>query len=113
MAEVGPLVAALRRVSDRGPGTVRYQAAGHEVDILTRGVGMVATSTWSARALAREPYDLAVNVGVCGSFRAELEPGTVVHVISDCIAELGAEDGDAFLTVQQLPLLGEDEFPFK
>ena len=36
----------------------------------------------------------------------------MVHVRADRIAELGAEDGDAFITVQELQLLGDDEFPF-
>ena len=31
---------------------------------------------------------------------------------SDRVAELGAEDGPSFLTVQQLQLLAADEFPF-
>ena len=39
---------------------------------------------------------------MCGSFDRALEPGTVVHVGSDRIAELGAEDDDAFLTIQEL-----------
>ena len=37
-------------------------------------------------------------------------PGTVVHVVSDRLAELGAEDGDRFLTLQELELPGESEF---
>jgi futalosine hydrolase len=49
---------------------------------------------------------------VCGSFRSDLAPGTVVHVISDGLPELGAEDGAGFLTIQEMQLLGDDEFPF-
>ena len=55
---------------------------------------------------------LALNVGVCGSFRKSLTLGSVVHVVSDRLVEMGAEDGGAFLTIQQLELLGADEFPF-
>jgi futalosine hydrolase len=36
-----------------------------------------------------------------------------VHVVSDRLAELGAEDDDAFLSIQELTLLGENEFPFR
>ena len=36
-----------------------------------------------------------------------------MHVTADRIAELGAEDGDDFLTIHQLQLVGEDEFPFE
>ena len=32
--------------------------------------------------------------------------------MSDRLVELGAEDGDAFLTIQEMKLLGDDEFPF-
>jgi futalosine hydrolase len=85
----------------------------HQVDVLTTGVGMIATAAWCGRVLARESYDLAVNLGVCGSFDPACPPGTVVNVVADCIAELGAEDGEQFLTVQQLGLLGANEPPFR
>jgi futalosine hydrolase len=83
------------------------------VDVLTTGVGMVATAAWCSRAMAHVQYDLAWNVGLCGAFDRTLDLGTVVHVVSDRIAELGAEDAEAFLTIQQLNLLGDDEFPFR
>jgi futalosine hydrolase len=112
-AEVDPFVAGLSRVAETGPRSSRYTGAGHELDVLTTGVGMVATSSWCSRALCAERFDVALNVGVCGSFRATFEPGAVVHVVSDRLVELGAEDGDGFLTIQQINLLGDDEFPFK
>jgi futalosine hydrolase len=110
--EVAPVVAALRLASDRNPRMRTYSNADHEIDVLTTGVGMVATAAWCSRALAQSSYGLALNAGVCGSFDAALVPGTVVHVVSDCFAELGAEDGDAFLTAQQMNLIGDDDFPF-
>jgi len=112
-AEVGPFVTGLRRTADRGPRVTQYEGAGHDVDVLVSGIGMVATASWLSRVLAREQYDLALNLGVCGSFDRTIEPGTVVHVVSDRLAELGAEDGDAFLTIQQLHLLDENEPPFR
>lgn len=79
------------------------------MDVLTTGVGMVATAAHCSRALARTRYDVALNVGVCGSFDPALPPGAVVHVVRDRLAELGAEDGDAFLTLRELNLGGDDE----
>jgi len=111
-AELSPLVAGLRRVSAVAPRVTRYQGAGHDIDVLISGVGMVATATWCARVLSAERFDVALNLGVCGSFRPEIFPGAVVHVVSDRLPELGAEDGDAFLTIQEMKLLGDDEFPF-
>ena len=73
---------------------------------------MVATAAWCSRAFAAEHYDLALNVGLCGSFDTALVPPSLVHVTADRIAELGAEDGDDFLTIHELQLLDENEFPF-
>ena len=73
---------------------------------------MVATAAWCSRVLAASPYDFALNLGVCGSFDPALPPGTVVQIRSDRIAELGAEDGDGFLTAQELKLVGDHEFPY-
>jgi futalosine hydrolase len=112
-AEVAPFVAGLRDAADAGPRVKTYTCAGHGVDVLTTGVGMVATAAWCSRALTQSRYDLALNLGVCGSFDRALPPATVVHVVSDRIAELGAEDDEAFLTIQELKLLGEEEFPFR
>jgi futalosine hydrolase len=83
---------------------------GTHIEPLITGVGMVATAAKTARALALTRYDLALNVGVCGSFDRALKPGCVVHVVSDRIAELGAEDDDAFLTIDELRLPGEPVF---
>jgi futalosine hydrolase len=110
--EVAPLASALRFCGDAGANTKRYAHAGHDVDLLVTGVGMVATAAWCSRALAASPYDVAINAGLCGSFDRSLAPGTVVHVVADRIAELGAEDGDAFLTIYQLGLLDANAFPF-
>jgi futalosine hydrolase len=112
-AEVAPFVSTLQRVSDVGPQVTRYHAAGHDVDTLLTGIGMVATAFWCSRLLSTERFDAALNFGVCGSFRADLDPGTVVHVVSDRLVELGAQDGDGFLTIQQLQLPHDDEFPFR
>ena len=111
-AEVAALVTSLDPLSGRSSRLKSYTHQPHSVDILTTGVGMVATATWCSGVFARERYDLVLNAGVCGSFRPALPPGSVVHVTTDRIADLGAEDDDAFLSVQELQLLGEDEFPW-
>jgi futalosine hydrolase len=80
----------------------------HHLDVLITGVGMVATAARCAQALARTRYDVAYNFGVCGAFDPALSPGTVVHVVSDRASELGAEDGNRFLTLHDLGLAPDD-----
>jgi futalosine hydrolase len=118
-AEIGPVTAGLRPstrsrslMAGGGDRIERYLCGDHDVDVLVSGVGMVATATWCTHTLGRERYDLALNLGVCGSFDRALTPGTVVHVVSDCLAELGAEDDEAFLSIHQMNLLAENEPPF-
>jgi len=89
-AEIAPLASVL--------------ASRRNVDTLVTGVGMVATAAQCARALTQKPYDFALNLGLCGSFDRMLPPGSVVHVVTDCLPELGAEDGDAFLAIESLNL---------
>ena len=81
-----------------------------DVDVLVTGVGMVSTAARCARALALTRYDLALNVGICGSFDRALAPGSVVHVVRDHIAELGAEDNEEFVTIEAIRLPAEWTF---
>ncbi len=111
-AEAAPFVAKIGAASARGAGLHRYKYGAHTVDVLVTGVGMVATAARCSRALAYMPYELALNVGICGTFDRSIELGTAVHVVSDRIAELGAEDDERFLTIQELQLLSEDDPPF-
>jgi futalosine hydrolase len=105
------IVSATARETDSIGARLR-DFSQHHIDLLITGVGMVATAARCAESMTRERYDLALNLGVCGTFDRALPLASVVHVVTDRIAELGAEDGDAFLTVQQMGLLGENEFPF-
>jgi futalosine hydrolase len=102
--EIAPIVASLGSGTSAGDGITRYVSGGHETDVLVTGIGMVATAVWSTRALMRTPYDAGLNLGLCGSFNRRLPPGAAVHVVSDRISELGAEDGDAFLPLDALKL---------
>jgi futalosine hydrolase len=89
---------------------IAYVYRSHDVDVLVTGVGMVATAAWTSRVLAETRYDFALNLGVCGSFNPALPLGGVVHVVSDRIAELGAEDDDRFLPIEELGLPTEYRF---
>lgn len=74
-----------------------------EIDCLITGVGMVATAFYTAKVLD-ETYDMAMNMGICGTFNANLEIGAVINIYEDCLAEMGAEDGTKFLSMEDLKL---------
>lgn len=89
----------------------RALPAHHSIDQLITGVGMVATAVAVARSLARTPYDLALNLGVCGAFDRAVPLASVVHVVSDQLSELGVEDGPAFIAAQDVGLVEPDRPP--
>jgi futalosine hydrolase len=86
------------------PRLISGPRGDHSIEVLVTGVGMVATAARCGLALATTRYDLALNFGVCGAFDHTLAPGTVVHVTEDRLSELGAEDGDRFIPIEDLDL---------
>lgn len=70
-------------------------------DLLITGVGMVATAFALGRHLSHK-YTLVVNFGIAGCFDRNIALGTVLNITEDTFAELGAENGDDFLTITDL-----------
>lgn len=71
---------------------------------LITGVGMVATAYHLGKKLAANSYDLVLNVGIAGCFSKDIALGAVVEINRDLFTELGAEDGDSFLTIDSMGL---------
>jgi futalosine hydrolase len=91
-----------------------YKFDDHEIISLVTGVGTVATAwtmtKWISSGL--KP-DLAVNIGIAGSYRNEILNGDVVVPVSDCFADAGIETPDGFLTLAEAGLEDPDRFPFR
>lgn len=81
----------------------------HNFKLLITGVGMVATAFALGRELATEQYNLAINVGIAGSFDCNIALGDLMEITEDTLAELGAEDNETFLPISQLGF-GESNF---
>lgn len=70
--------------------------------VLITGVGMVATAYQLGSYLAKHPVEAVLNVGIAGSFDADLPAGSLVRVVSDSFSELGAENDEDFLSIDQM-----------
>ncbi|WP_026897183.1 futalosine hydrolase [Daejeonella oryzae] len=97
-SEIEPLHSYLEKSGSK----TSFEINGHQIDILMSGVGMVATAFCMGRHLAKNSYDLAINLGICGSFDFDLNLGEVVLITEDVFAEQGAEDGDEFISIDKL-----------
>lgn len=90
-----------------------FNYRGIELHALITGVGMVATAFSLGQKLAKFSYSLAINIGIAGAFDRQLNLGEVVEVISDQFSEMGAEDQQSFISLAEMGLTAENEFPFK
>lgn len=103
--EVQPLLIQMESVRNFGSNLISCNYKKLDINFLITGVGMVATAYHLGKNLSNG-YDLAINIGICGSFNRNLELGSVVNVYEDCFSELGAENGDSFLNLEDLKLNG-------
>ena len=110
--EIKPLLAELGKGRVMKHHVTRYRYKQFQVDILITGVGMVPTAALTSIVLGRYSYDAVINAGICGSFNRSIPIGKVLNISSDCLPETGAEDGEHFLSIIDLKLLDQDEFPF-
>lgn len=106
--EVQPLLGQLELCSNLDGKFINCRYKNLEIDILIAGVGMVSTAYYTGKKLSNV-YDLALNIGICGSFNRNLEIGEVVNIVQDHFGDLGAEDGEQFLSIKEIGLEGDIE----
>lgn len=110
--EIKPLLSALGKGRALQNHVTRYKFKNFQIDVLITGVGMVPTAVFTSMALGKHIYDAVINAGICGSFNRDIPIGKVLNISTDCLPETGAEDGEHFLSIIDLKLLDQDDFPF-
>ncbi len=113
LLEVKPLIDNAKKLEQVNPKLARYLIRDKEFYLLCTGVGMVATAFHLGNTLANNSYNYVINVGIAGSFDKNLSIGDVVEITQDELPEMGAENGAHFLSLLDLKLVQENEFPFE
>ncbi len=105
------ILSNIRGIVNSGGG---FEKGGYKIDTLVTGVGSISTS-WSLSKWfsVNEKPDLAINIGIAGSFNKDIAAGDVVVAASDCFADAGIESGRGFLTLAEAGLQDADSFPFR
>ncbi len=108
------LLVAATEIELDGVRKALNERAFNQLDITyaVTGVGMVNTVLHLTRMLMADRFDLAVNIGIAGSFDPNIVIGEVVQVKEDRIAWLGAEDRDIFLRAEEMGLCPLQEVVF-
>src|SRR5690606_32993879 len=88
-AEIAPF---LNKLAIQGIPDEAINFNHHELKFLITGVGMVSTAFALGKEFAAQKFDLALNVGIAGSFSKKIKLGQLVEIKEDIFSELGAED---------------------
>lgn len=107
--EAGALGKVSGIVSENGG----YRFRDLNISVLVTGIGTVPVA-WGIMHWISEngKPDLAINIGIAGSFRDHIANGEVVMPVLDCFSDCGIEDGGNFLSLFDAGLMNTDEFPF-
>lgn len=108
--EIEPLLVNFTFIEQVNQKLRKYSYKNHFIDVLIPGVGMTCTAFWMGKTLTKNYYDFALNLGLAGSFKDDIEIGEVVNVSSDRISELGAQDGEKFLSLIDMDLIEDEDF---
>jgi len=105
---------ALIKIPGLNSSSEGYSLGKCEIKLLVTGVGSVATSWAMAKwfSVNRKP-DLALNIGIAGSYKDDIKVGDVVVPVTDCFADAGIEDRGSFMTLAEAGLEDPDRFPFR
>lgn len=106
--------AVMRRIPGLTSSGDGYMIGKCEISVLVTGVGTVATAWALTKWLsAGNRPDLAINIGIAGSFSENIRIGDVVLPVEDCFADAGVEAGSRFMTLAEAGIQDPDKFPFK
>jgi len=96
--------------SDKKFHSIRF--LNSEIFFLITGVGSYAMTYELTKIILTQDFDIAINIGIAGSFQKNLAVGDVVNVISEQIGDLGVDDNGVFKSVFDTNLIDGNSFPF-
>lgn len=86
-----------------------------DITYMLTGIGTTSTSYRLTKMLntAPAPFDLAVNIGIAGSFTRDFPIGSVARVDKEFFGDLGFETFTGFQTLFDYKILDADTHPYK
>ncbi|MEN6619024.1 MAG: futalosine hydrolase [Rikenellaceae bacterium] len=88
---------------------------GLDITYMLTGIGATSTSYRLTKILnsSAEGFDLAVNIGIAGSFSPEFPIGSVARIEREYFGDLGFETLSGFQTLFDYNILDADTFPYR
>ncbi|NPA45446.1 MAG: futalosine hydrolase [Chlorobi bacterium] len=111
--EVNQIIEFFSLMKESNNNLKSYKYKNLNVDVLISGIGIPSTTYLLTKILLKKEYDLAINVGICGSFNKSIKVGDVVNVVEDEFADIGiTEANNNFTSLFDEGFIKENEFPF-
>ena len=90
-----------------------YSIKNHIIYTLVTGVGALNTAFSISRFQYLKNIDLAINIGIAGSYKIDFPILSIVQVQKDRFADLGVEESDgSFKDVYEMALCNGQQYPY-
>lgn len=86
-----------------------------DITYMLTGIGTTSTSYRLTKMLnsVEKPFDLAINIGIAGSFTKDFPIGSVARIEKEFFGDLGFETFSGFQTLFDYKILDADTHPFR
>lgn len=88
------------------------QNTGHQIIPLSTGIGALLTCFHLTQSISQIQPDWVVQVGIGGSFKENLPPGTAVGIAAEYLGDLGVEERGHFIDVFDMGYHHYNQVPF-
>jgi futalosine hydrolase len=82
-----------------------------DITVANTGTG-IASTVYNLSKLLKNRYDMALNIGIAGSFSEKLNTGDVVTVYSETFGDFGVATKNGFFTCFEENIINANMFPF-
>jgi futalosine hydrolase len=89
--EVKPILDATDKITALSAFLYQGAYTNHTLSVLITGIGMTNTAMRLSAALAQNHYDIVIQTGIAGSYTRNHQIGTVLEIVQENYADLGAE----------------------
>jgi futalosine hydrolase len=110
--EVEPLFHAASTVEQQSRNYFQLTIQGSPINLLITGVGIPQALFETANILLAGKFQIAIQVGIAGSFIKNVLNGEVVVIAEDQFGDLGIENNDGFRTLFEAGFAMPDLAPF-
>lgn len=111
--EIAPVIQEMQLISQEDDHFKQFIYNDLNIDVLITGVGIPFTIYQLSSALFNKHYDLAINIGIAGSFHESIPLGSVIHVVNERFADIGIEEKGTFKSIFEISLHNKNQYPFR